>query len=474
MRETWNAARVGLMVVLGLIVTFAVYRYVDERSSAESGYGVYAYFDDVQGLIAKSRVLVAGIPVGYISGIRLEGARARVDLRIEKDITLYEDARVTMRSLSLLGERVLSIHPGTPGLPEIEDGGEIRTADEGVDTDDILVTVNDIAKSVRKITQQMERAFGTEEAGDRMQSALRNLSDALENIKVVTDEAGPRIVRIMENVELATDDLSRIIHDRRDDIDRGVAEVDDTILSIRRAADQLNAVLEDVKVVSGRTARGEGTIGRLTQDETLIDEVEGVAQGLNSFVGGLNRLRTIVELRSEYYALSNAFKTYFSIYLKPREGRYFLVQFVDDPRGSVTVSESIIRQSPPPLFEPNEFRRTEITRSNRLKFSAQFGKTISFATFRFGIIESTGGLGLDVKVVRDRLEINTDLFEFGRRIYPRLRIRAGFELLRRFWLVAGVDNVINRGRDYFVGLQLRFDDEDLKPLIPLGAVALPR
>jgi phospholipid/cholesterol/gamma-HCH transport system substrate-binding protein len=474
MRETWNAARVGLMVVLGLIVTFAVYRYVDERSTADSGYGVYAYFDDVQGLIAKSRVLVAGIPVGYISSIRLEGTRARVDLRIEEDLTLYEDARVTMRSLSLLGERVLVIHPGTPGLPEIPDGGEILTADKGVQTDDIMVTVNDIAQSVKKITTQMERAFGTEEAGDRMQSALRNLSDALENIKVVTDEAGPRIIRIMENVELATDDLSEIIHERRGDIDRGVAEVDDTIASIHRAADQLNAVLEDVKVVTGRTARGEGTIGRLTQDETLIDEVEGVAQGLNSFVGGLNRLRTIVELRSEYYALSNAFKTYFSIYLKPREGRYFLVQFIDDPRGAVTVSESIIRQSPPPLFEPNEFRRTTITRSNRLKFSAQFGKTISFATFRFGIIESTGGLGLDVKVVRDRLEINTDLFEFGRRIYPRLRIRAGFELIRRFWLVAGVDNVINRGRDYFVGLQLRFDDEDLKPLIPLGAVALPR
>lgn len=473
MRETWNAARVGLMVVLGLIITFAVYRYVDERSSGDSGYGVYAYFDDVQGLIAKSRVLVAGIPVGYISSIRLEGARARVDLRIEEDIKLYQDARVSMRSLSLLGERVLVIDPGTPGLPEIPDGGEIQVTDAGVQTDDILVTVNDIARSVKKITTQMERAFGTEEAGDRMQSALRNLSDALENIKEVTDEAGPRIVRIMENVELATDDLSQIIHRRRGDIDRGIGEVDDTIASIHRAADQLNAVLEDVKEVTGRTARGEGTIGRLTQDEALIDEVEGVAQGLNSFVGGLNRLRTIVELRSEYYALSNAFKTYFSIYLKPREGRYFLVQVVDDPRGSISVSESIIRQSPPPLFYPNEYRRTEITRSNRLKFSAQFGKTISFATFRFGIIESTGGLGMDVKVIRDRLEINTDVFEFGRRIYPRLRIRAGFELIRRLWLLAGVDDVANPGRDYFVGLQLRFDDEDLKPLIPLGAVALP-
>ena len=474
MRETWNAARVGLMVVLGLVVTFAVYRYVDERSATESGYGVYAYFDDVQGLITKSRVLVAGIPVGYISSIRLEGDRARVDLRIEGEITLYEDARVTMRSLSLLGERVLVIRPGTPGLPVIPDGGQILTADKGVATDDIMVTVNDIAQSVKKITAQMERAFGTDEAGDRMQSALWNLSDALENIKEVTDEAGPRIIRIMENVELATTDLSDIIHERRGDIDRGIAEVDDTIASIHRAADQLNAVLADVKEVTGRTARGEGTIGRLTQDEALIDEVEGVAEGLNSFVGGLNRLRTIVELRSEYYALSNAFKTYFSIYLKPREGRYFLVQFVDDPRGSVTVTESIIRQSPPPLFYPNEYRRTEISRSNRLKFSAQFGKTISFATFRFGIIESTGGLGMDIKVIKDRLELNTDIFEFGRRVYPRLRIRAGFELIKRLWLLAGIDNTINPGRDYFVGLQLRFDDEDLKPLIPLGAVALPR
>ena len=134
--------------------------------------------------------------------------------------------------------------------------------------------------------------------------------------------------------------------------------------------------------------------------------------------------------------------------------------------------ESIIRQSPPPLFYPNEYKRTEITRSNRLRFSAEFGKTISFATFRFGIIESSGGLGLDIKVIQERLEINTDIFEFGRRIYPRIRIRAGFEIIRRFWLVAGIDDVINGGRDYFFGLQLRFDDEDLKPLIPFATGAL--
>ena len=473
MRETWNAARVGLMVVLGLVATFAVYRYVDERSGSDDGYDVYALFGDVQGLIPKSRVLVAGIPVGYIESIGLEGDLARVDVHIDGDVKLYEDATVALRSISLLGERVLVINPGTVGLPEIPDGGQIRTTAEAVTTDDILVTVDDIAKSVRRITAQLERALGTDEAGDRMESALKNLSEALENINNVTGEAGPRVVQILDNVELATGDLADIIDRRKDDIDRGVAEVDDTILSIRRAADQLNEVLEDAREVSSRTARGEGTLGRLTQDETLIDEVEGAAAGINSFVGGLARLRTIVELRSEYNVIASGFKTYFSIYLQPRESRYFLFQVVDDPRGLVSVTETIVRQSPPPIDAPSESRITEIRRSDRLKFSAQLGKTIRFATFRFGIIESTGGLGLDINVLDERLEINTDVFEFGAQILPRLRIRAGYEVLRRFWLVAGVDDVLNdTGFDYFFGLQIRFDDEDLKPLIPFGAAAL--
>ena len=101
MQETWKAARVGLMVIVGTFVAIAVYRYVDERSGANDGYTVYAMFDDVQGLIPKSRVLIAGIPVGYIDTIRLDGHRARVDIRINSDVVLYEDARIAMRSASL-------------------------------------------------------------------------------------------------------------------------------------------------------------------------------------------------------------------------------------------------------------------------------------------------------------------------------------------------------------------------------------
>ncbi len=490
MKERWNAARVGLMVVLGAVAIFAAYRYVDERSSAEEGYTVHAYFQDVQGLIPKSRVLVAGIPVGYIDSIRLEHGLARVDMHIDADITLYVDASVAMRTLSLLGERVLAIEPGTVGREELQDGGEILAVEGGVQTDDILGSVGEITKSLEKVAKQFERAFGNDEAGARMESALEDLSEALDginrtiqtneeaftntisNLSETTEAVGPRLVTIMENIESATTNLSTIIENRKDDIDRGVAEVDDTLISIREAADELADVLSDMSEVTGRAARGEGTLGRLTHDEQLIDEVEGVAEGLGDVIGGVARLRTIVELRSEYYALANGFKTYVGLRLQPRENRYFWIQIVDDPRGKTSVTQEQVKQSPAPLDEPGEFQRTTIKRTDSLKFTAMLAKRISVATFRFGILESTGGLGMDLDLFKERFEVNTDFFEIDGVGYPRVRVRASVEVLRTFWLLAGVDDIVNSGRrDFFFGATLRFDDEDLKGLLPFAGVA---
>ncbi len=490
MQQQWNAARVGLMVVLGVGAIFAAYRYVDERSSSGEGYAVYALFEDVQGLIPKSRVLVAGIPVGYIDSIALDNGLARVEIHVDEQIKLYTDATVSMRTLSLLGERVLAVEPGTVGAGELADGSEIAVVKGGVQTDDVFGSINEIAKSLEKVSKQFERAFGSDVAGQRMESALKDLSEALNGINrtiqtneeavnttiatlsETTQAVGPRLVHIMENIESATTTLSDIVTARRDDIDRGVAEVDDTLISIRQAADELATVLSDMTEVTGRAARGEGTLGRLTHDEHLIDEVEGVAEGLGDVLGGVGRLRTIVELRSEYYAIARGFKTYLGLRLQPRENRYFFLQIIDDPRGKVSVVQEQVKQSPAPLDEPGEFQRTTIRRTDSLKFSAMLARRISVATFRFGILESTGGLGVDLELFRERFELNTDFFEIDGTSYPRIRVRASVQLLRTFWLLGGVDDVINGGsRDYFFGAALRFDDQDLKGLLPFAGVA---
>jgi phospholipid/cholesterol/gamma-HCH transport system substrate-binding protein len=490
-RDRIQAAKVGALVLLALAAAFALYRAVDERSAGGDGYRVHAIFEDASGLVTKSRVTIAGISVGRIDAIRLVEGRARVELVITDDVALYEDGSARRVSSSLLGEYLLAISPGTEGMRRLVEGDELRAGESAPSMGDVMTDVGAIARSVRRVAAQLETTFGTDEGGRQMAEALRNLSEALaavnrtiqanqyvidrtlENIEGITSDARPRLDEILANVAAISEEARRVLEANEEDIDDGLAEVDDTIASIHRASEELEDVLADIEEVTDRTARGEGTIGRLTSDDHLIDEVEGTVEGINDFVGGITRLRSIVGLRSEYNFLANTFKNYFTFHIMPREGRYFFLQLIDDPRGRVDFVTRQVRRSPPAEGEPEFYEEQIVETSQRLLFSIMVAQRVYFATFRFGILESSGGLGVDLDFFDDTLEFNAEIFQFSDSVNPRLRIRANYELVDTLFILAGVDDVLNeRTVDFFLGAMLRFDDQDLVSLLPFlgGAV----
>ncbi|MDB4976102.1 MAG: Mce family protein [Myxococcaceae bacterium] len=486
MKETYNAAKVGLLVLLTLAASFAIYRFVDEGSRGEEGFLAYAVFDDVQGLVEKSRVVVAGIPVGVIEKIRLQGERARVDIRISGDVKLYKDATVAQRSASLLGETLLVIRPGNPKQKPLEAGDQIAAEAKGAGTDDIMKSVGEIADSVKKVTAQLERAFGTDVAGNQMAGALKDLSEAiagvkrtiqtneevvnhtLENVESITTDARPKVEAILSHIEALTKNLDVVVGNniKPADSDAGVGRIDDTLIAVQQAAHDLEATMRGAREISERTARGEGTVGRLTKDEKLINEVEGIVEGVNNVVGPIARLQTIVRLRSEYNFLANSFKNYVGLRLQPREDRYYRIELINDPRGRTTFTQRQVRTSPPIMGEPAYYQQTIAETKDAFRFTLQFAKRIHFATFRFGILESTGGLGLDLHLLDDNLEINADAFAIGEQKNARLRVAIAYQVLQRLFIVGGMDDMLNQSRDFFMGAQLQFNDEDLKSILP--------
>ncbi|MGC4067884.1 MAG: hypothetical protein QM784_25170 [Polyangiaceae bacterium] len=223
--------------------------------------------------------------------------------------------------------------------------------------------------------------------------------------------------------------------------------------------------------MTARLDRGEGTLGRLSKDEKLINEVEGVTETVGEFVGGLSRLQTIVSLRTDYQYLTSSVKSYLQLRLQPREDKYYLFEVVYDPRGATT-QEQIAVETTNPNQPPVYFERRTVTR-NSARFSLQFAQRFGPFTGRFGIKESTGGGGLDLNLFDDRFELQQDLYGFGEVVLPRYRLSLGYEFVKRLWLLGGADDILSTDRrDYFVGLQLRFNDEDLKtilPFVPSGA-----
>jgi phospholipid/cholesterol/gamma-HCH transport system substrate-binding protein len=481
MAKVSQAAKIGLFVVITAGAGYLVYRTIHRETGKGGGYVVHAYLQDATGIAKHSRVTIAGIPVGSIEDIRLEKGKARVDVRVNGDVKLHQSARLGVRSASLLGENVIVLTEGI-GEPDKKEGDEIETMPDAVSVEDIKAQVSRIAALVEKVAQQLANSVGSEEGGQNIKAILKNLAEAteavnltirenrevvketLQNIDRITQKGGPELQQILVNVRVITEDVKQMLAAQGGKEGQS-GELRQTIERVNRAAKSLESALGHIDNVAGRVDRGEGTIGRLTKDEALINEVQGVAEGVNDYVDSLRRLQTIVGLRSDYNFLANTIKSYVELRLQPREDKYYLIELINDPRGKTSFTQTDVDTTNP--NDPAHYRTVTTTTTDAFRFTIQFARRIGPFTGRFGIKESTGGIGLDTHLLSNRFEIVQDLFGFGEEIKPRYRLWVGYEFIHRLWLIGGVDHVFlaNR-RDYFLGLQLRFTDDDLKTILP--------
>lgn len=488
MAKLSQAAKIGLFAVVTAGAAYLVFRTIHTSTGRGGGYVVHAYLDDASGIAKQSRVTIAGIPVGTVDDIRLEDGRARVDVRVNGDVRLHRTARLGVKSASLLGENVVVLTQGV-GEPDKKDGDEIETIPEQASIEDIKAQVSRIAGLVEKVAEQLADSVGTDEGGQNMRAILQNLADATEainltvrenrvvirdtlaNIDRMTARSGPELEQILGNVRVITQDVREMMAERGGEGGEG-GELRQTIERINRASKSLESALVHIDNVAGRIDRGEGTIGKLTKDEELVNEVQGVAEGVNEYVESLRRLQTVVGLRSDYNFLANTVKSYVELRLQPREDKFYVIELINDPRGKTSFTQTDVDTTNP--NEPSHYRTITTTTTDAFRFSIQFARRIGPFTGRFGIKESTGGIGLDTHLLSNRFEIVQDLFGFGEEIRPRYRLWAGYEFLNRLWLIGGADHVFlaNR-RDYFLGLQLRFTDDDLKTILPFAGGARP-
>ncbi|MBS2013916.1 MAG: MCE family protein [Deltaproteobacteria bacterium] len=480
-----QAAKIGLFVVITAGAGYLVFRTVGQQVGGSKGYVVHAYLKDASGVAKHSRVTIAGIPVGQVNDIRLEKGMARIDVRLNPDVKLHQTARLGVKSASLLGENVIVLTEGV-GEPDKKDGDEIETMADARSIEDIKETVGRVADLVEKVAQQLAASVGTEEGGRNMRAILKNLAEATEainltvrenreviretlaNVDRITQQGGPELRQILLNIRVITEDVKDLLAQQSKDGKQG--ELRSTIERVNRASQSLESALAHVDNVAGRVDRGEGTVGRLTKDEALINEVQGVAEGVNDYVDSLRRLQTIVGLRSDYNFLANTIKSYVEIRLQPREDKYYLIELINDPRGKTSFTQTDVDTTNP--NDPAHYRTVTTTTTDAFRFTIQFARRIGPFTGRFGIKESTGGVGVDTHLLSNRLEIVQDIFGFGEEITPRYRLWVGYEFIHRLWLIGGVDHIFlpNR-RDYFLGLQLRFTDEDLKTILPFSGGA---
>ena len=138
MTQTRMEIIVGLFVLVGIAcLGYLAIKLGKLEVLGNSGYPVYADFSSVAGLKNGDPVEIAGVKIGRVEAMGLVDDRARLQLRLQDDVKLQEDAIASVRARGLIGDKFVLITPGASDKI-IPPGGKIRETDSPPDLPDLI------------------------------------------------------------------------------------------------------------------------------------------------------------------------------------------------------------------------------------------------------------------------------------------------------------------------------------------------
>lgn len=129
---------VGVFVLVGIAaLTYLAVKLGKLEVVGGNHYEIQAEFDSVAGLKTGATVEIAGVQVGQVKKIGLNGERALVSFTLDPGVKLYGDAIASIKTRGLIGDKYVSLSPGG-SQKELPPGGKIRDTESGVDLESLI------------------------------------------------------------------------------------------------------------------------------------------------------------------------------------------------------------------------------------------------------------------------------------------------------------------------------------------------
>jgi phospholipid/cholesterol/gamma-HCH transport system substrate-binding protein len=262
-------------------------------------YELHATFDDVAGLFDGDVVKLAGVEVGEVTDIDVERGRALVTFAVDEDVALPTDTTVAVRWRNLIGQRYLSLEPGTsPAM--VEAGDTLPRTRNVVDLGQLVNQLAPLARAVspddlNQILTALVQAFEGNEANfdalfadlsgvlDGIAERDQTISQMLEDYATLGDAVASRDRQIQAMVaNLAA--ISETFADHDALLDEALVQLatfsDGLDRLLGASGDDLGAVLDSLAVLTGTAA-------------DHVDELEHALNGLpevfSSLLPAVNR-----------------------------------------------------------------------------------------------------------------------------------------------------------------------------------------
>lgn len=292
-RQPRREVSVGLFVVIGVLAVLVALFALTDPGTFRGRYHVFTVVQDAGGIRKGDPVQMKGVNIGRIRDFQIRRDGVRVSMELESEYVVPEDSRISIVSGGLLQSMVAEVIPGDSPtrvrdgavLPSVASTTLTQTAEElsetatelGADADTVLLRAQEL------LSRQNIDAVGASTA--QLQELLVALTGLASEQRQQLNALTSSLTRSAQGIEGAVG---------QPELARALARTDSMSLRLDAATASLQQASTSIASLVGRIESGQGTLGKLMQDDQLYTN-------LNNAVNGLNQLTTDIRQNPRRY-----------------------------------------------------------------------------------------------------------------------------------------------------------------------------
>ena len=277
--ERKTEIRVGLTVLAGILVFIWILGWAKNFSIKSNEQVVKVRFINVAGLEIGDQVTVNGLRKGYVKEMTVEPNNVLVELSIENDVKLKEDASFAISMLDLMGGKKVEVFPGSSQTAydnsKVSEGtfyADIPSVMSlfGSVQDDLVTVLKDVKVSI----QSLNKYLTDDKLSNDVKTSMTNLSLLTEKLNVMLSENRNDIRLLTQNAVELTETSSKLLSSNKENIDHLFAD-------LKNVVQKSDTLLSDLNNLTKETMNQQNNIGKLLYDENVINDLKQTLKQVN-------------------------------------------------------------------------------------------------------------------------------------------------------------------------------------------------
>mgnify|MGYP006079363503 FL=1 len=274
---------IALLVLTSIVLFYFGFGYLKGSNLFASGRTYYAIYGNVAGINNDDPVSVNGFRIGKIRSSTLIPDEDVVILELEishAGLNIPEDSKAIIANTGLLGGKEIDLEMGFSSV-YLEAGDTISSGTE----EDIfsslssslepfekkaleaVVSIDSVMKLVQLVLNEKNRT-NLEKSMSAVAVTMGNLNAVSVDLnELITSESG-KIKLIIDNLNKVSKDFSKISDSLKD-------------IKFNETINRVNASLDNANSILGKINSGEGTMGKLVNNDSLYLYLESASKDLD-------------------------------------------------------------------------------------------------------------------------------------------------------------------------------------------------